>query len=147
MKAVRIIFLLALMVGACAPKEDVQLRAINIKEVRTGEDGNPVLFADVVFFNPNSGRMKVKKIDIDVFVDGKKAARVDQNLSLLIRGNSEFTIPLEAQLNFKEVGLLDTILSLFGGKEHEMRFEGKMKVSVRGFPVNVPVSYKEMLKF
>ncbi len=50
MKVLKFIFLLALIVGACAPKEDVQLRAINIKEVKTGLDGSPVLFADVLFF-------------------------------------------------------------------------------------------------
>ncbi len=37
------------------------------------------------------------------FVDGKKTARVDQHLSQLIKGNSEFTIPLEVQLNFKKL--------------------------------------------
>jgi len=147
MRVEGIILFLALVAGSCGPKEDVQLRAINIKEVRTGADGNPVMFADVVFFNPNSGRMRVKKIDLDVFVDGKKTARVDQELSLLIKSNSEFTIPLEVQLNFKETGLLDTIISLLGGKQHDIQFEGKMKVSMRGFPVNVPVSYKEVLKF
>jgi len=147
MKWIKIFVFFTLIAGACAPKEEVQLRSINIKEVKPGLDGNPVLFADVVFFNPNPTRMRLKRIDLDVFVDGKKTARVDQQLSQLIKGNSEFTIPLEVQLNFKEVGLLDTILSLFGGKEHEMRFEGKMKVLVRVFPVTVPVSYKEMMKF
>jgi LEA14-like dessication related protein len=90
--------------------------------------------------------MRLKRIDLDVMVDGNKSARVDQHLSALIKGKSEFTIPLEVQLNLKD-GLLDTILSLFGGKEHNIKFEGSMKVTVRGFPVKVPVSYGEALKF
>ena len=137
---------LVLFAVGCAPKEPVILRSINIKEVKTGSDGNPILFADVVFFNPNSTRMRLKRIDLDVTVDGNKSARVDQHLSALIKGNSEFTIPLEVQLNLKD-GLLDTILSLFGGKEHPISFNGSMKVTVRGFPVKVPVSYKDVLKF
>ncbi len=138
---------LALFSGACVPNEQIVLRSVNIKDVKNGSDGNPILQADVVFFNPNSTRMRLKRIDLDVTVDGKKAARVDQHLSALIKGNSEFTIPLEVQLNLKELGLLDTILSLFGGQKHDVLFEGSMKVTVRGWPVKVPVKHKDLLKF
>lgn len=127
------------------PKDQVVLRSINIKEVLPGKDGGPLLMADAIFYNPNSARMRLKRIDIDVMVDGKKAARVDQDLSALIKAKSEFTVPLEVQLNLKE-GLLDTILSLFGGKIYDILFVGNMKVSINGFPVKVPVNYKEQIK-
>jgi LEA14-like dessication related protein len=127
------------------PREQVVLRGVDIREVLPGKDGNPLLKANAVFFNPNSSRMRLKRIDIDVLVDGKKAARVDQHLSALIKANAEFTVPLEVQLNLKE-GLLDTILSLFGGKKHEIQFVGTMKVTVNGFPVRVPLNYKEEIK-
>ena len=145
-KFLQVLLLVATVMVACVPKEQIQLRAINIKEVTPGKDGNPLLKADAVFFNPNASRMRVKRIDIEVFVDGKKAARVDQHLSTLIKANSEFTVPLEVELNLKEVGLLDTILSLFGGKKYDIHFVGTMKVTVNGFPVKVPVDYKDLLK-
>ena len=138
--------LLLLLAGSCVPKEQVVLRSVNIKEVSTGKDGNPLLKADAIFYNPNSSRMRLKSIDIDVWVDGKKAARVDQHLSALIKANSEFTIPLEVQLNLKEMGLLDTILNLFGGKKYEVQFVGSIKVVVNGFPVRFPLDYKEQVK-
>jgi hypothetical protein len=136
---------LVILVSACVPREQVVLRGVDIREVLPGKDGNPLLKANAVFFNPNSSRMRLKRIDIDVLVDGKKAARVDQHLSALIKANAEFTVPLEVQLNLKE-GLLDTILSLFGGKKHEIQFVGTMKVTVNGFPVKVPLNYKEEIK-
>ena len=142
----QVLFLGMVALQSCVPKEQIMLRAINIKDVTPGGDGDPVLKADAVFFNPNSTRMRVKRIDIEVFVDGKKAADVDQHLNILIKGNSDFTVPLEVKLNLKEVGLLDTILSLFGGKQHDLLFVGNMKVTVRGFPVKVPVNYKDLLK-
>ena len=89
--------------------------------------------------------MRLKSIDIDVMVNNKKAARVDQKLSSLIKAKSEFIVPLEVQLNLKD-GLLDTILSLFGGKTYEVLFVGSLKVSVSGFPVKVPMNYKEQIK-
>jgi LEA14-like dessication related protein len=145
MKRIQIVFVVAVLLVGCGPKEQVILRAINIKEVQAAST-NPLLKADAIFFNPNSGRMRVKRIDIEVFIDGKKAASVDQHLNTLIKGNSEFTVPLEIQLNLKEVGFLDTILSLFGGKKYDILFVGNMKVTVSGFPVNVPINHKDLLK-
>ncbi len=143
------LFLVWLVVaGACkAPTEQVVLRGIDIKSVEPEGDGNSLLKADAIFFNPNSGRMRLKKIEIDVLLDGKKAAHVNQKLSSLIKGNSEFTVPLEIHLNLKEVGLLDTILSLFGGKKYGIQYTGKIRASVRGFPFNIPVDLKDELKF
>ena len=136
--------LLVMMIGSCVPKEQVVLRSINIKEVLPGTEG-PMLLADAIFFNPNSSRMRLKSIDIEVLVNDKKAARVDQKLSSLIKAKSEFIVPLEVQLNLKD-GLLDTILSLFGGKSYNILFVGSMKVTVNGFPIKVPVNYKEQIK-
>lgn len=144
MKVLWLILCVVLM-GSCVPKEQVVLKSINIKEVKPGKDG-PVLFADAFFFNPSSARMRLKSIDIDVMVNDKKAARVDQQLSSLIKAKSEFIVPLEVQLNLKD-GLLDTILSLFGGKTYEVLFVGSMKVRVNGFPVKVPLNYKEQIKW
>ncbi len=144
-KLLPVLFLI-LVAGACVPKEQVVLRSIDIKEVLPGGDGNPLLKAEAIFYNPNSSRMRLKRIDIDVLVDGKKAARIDQHLSALIKAKDEFSVPLEIQLNLKEVGLLDTILSLFGGKKYDIEFVGSIKVIVNGFPVRFPLNYKEQVK-
>jgi hypothetical protein len=131
----------------CVPREQVTLRTINIREVTTGSDGNPVLHADAVFFNPNTSRMRLKRISVDVLLDGKKTARVDQQLNTLIKASAEFTIPLEIQLHMKEAGLLDTLFSLFGKSSHDIQFSGSMKVIVNGFPVRFPMEYREKIKF
>lgn len=80
-------------------------------------------------------------------MDGKKAARIDQHLSALIKANSEFTVPLEVELNLKELGVLDAIFNLLGGKKYVLEFTGSMKMSVNGFPLKVPIQQKEEFKF
>ena len=139
--------LLCLLIAGCVPKEQVVLRSIQITEVQPTTSGDALLKATAVFYNPNNSRMRLKEIDIEIIVDGKKAAQVDQQLSSLIKGKSEFTVPLEVQLNLKEVGLLDTILSFLGGKKHEIQFVGTLKMKVNGFPVKAPVNMKEEFKF
>ena len=102
--------------------------------------------ANAIFYNPNSVRGKLKKIKVDVFVNGKKAASVDQDLKTVIPANDEFTVPIEVKLAIKELGFMDTLLGMIGGKTFEVRYEGSLKLSYHGVPINVPVNYKDEIR-
>jgi LEA14-like dessication related protein len=138
-------FLLAALaigaIGCKRPKEDIVLR--QIKDVVVDATSDPMLKANAIFFNPNSMRGRLKKIDVDIFVNGKKAASVDQDLKTIIPANSEFTVPIEVKLAIKELGFMDTLLGVIGGKTFEVRYEGSLKLSYHGFPIQVPVRYKD----
>ena len=138
-------FLLLLLVTSCVPKEEVVLRTIKNEKLESDPDGNQILKADAIFFNPNNVRMKLKEINVEVFVNGKKAAHADQKLSSMIKAKSEFTVPLEIKLSLKELGLLDTILSFLGGKKYEIQFKGYLRIKVHGFTFKVPVEHTEKL--
>lgn len=136
-----------IILNGCVPKEQVKLKAMNINEVVPGKNGKAILKADAIFYNPNSSRMRLKKVNVDIFVDGKKAGTVDQELDALIKAKSDFTVPLEVQLDLNEIGLLDTLLSLLGGKKHEVQFTGAIKLKVNGWPVKAPLDYKQEFRF
>jgi LEA14-like dessication related protein len=142
------IFLFALIsLGSCAPKDPVVLREVHIRNISLGPDGkNPVLTADAVLYNPNKGSLRLKKVELDILVDDKPAARIDQELNAQIKSQAEFTVPLEVHLRLSESGLLNTILSLFGGKTHAIRFTGNVKVKVGIFGVNIPVDHRDQIK-
>jgi LEA14-like dessication related protein len=131
--------------SACQwPKEKIQLK--NIRDVVVDATSDPTLKANAVFFNPNNMRGKLKKIDVEIFINGKKAANVKQDFNAVIPANSEFSIPLIVNLNMKELGFMDTILGMVGGKKFEVRYEGSIKLNYRGIPVQVPVKYKDDVK-
>ena len=134
----------SVMMVSCAPKEPVVLRNVVIRNVTSGKEGKLLLTADAIFYSPNAMGMKLKHIDITVKVDGKETARIDHDVKLMIKSKSEFTVPLEVQL--QQVGLLDTILGLFGGKERDLEFAGSIRIKVKGFPVQVPVRHNEKFK-
>jgi LEA14-like dessication related protein len=136
--------LLVLVTGCKRPKEDIVLR--QIKDVVVDASSDPLLKANAIFYNPNSMRGKLKKIKVDVFVNGKKAASVDQDLKTVIPANNEFTVPIEVKLAIKELGFMDTLLGMIGGKTFEVRYEGSLKLSYHGVPINVPVNYKDEIK-
>lgn len=141
-----ILALALVIVAGCVPKEQVVLRSIKNLTVDGSKGVDPILKADAVFFNPNKVRMKLKEINMDVFVDGKKAAHAEQKLNSLIRAESEFTVPVEVQLSLKEIGLVDTILGFFGGRKYQVRYAGFIRISVHGVTLKVPVDETEEFK-
>ena len=146
MKRIVLLMLSLVWLTSCAPKEPVVLREVHILEVIPGPDG-AVLRADAVLYNPNKGSLKLKGMNLDIMLDGTTAARIDQKLNAHIKSQSTFTVPLEVKLKLSDAGLLNTILGLFGGKEHTVKFTGKLKVSVKGFPVSIPVQHEDKFKF
>ncbi len=144
-KAFTILFLTLLLVSGCKrPEEDIVLR--QIRDVVVDASTDPILKANAIFYNPNKMRGKLKKIDIEIFVNGKKAASVNQQLKTVIPSMSEFAVPLEVKLSMKELGFMDTLLGVIGGKKFEIRYTGILKLSYRGFPIQVPVNYKDEVR-
>jgi LEA14-like dessication related protein len=140
-----ILMVLGLLVSSCLPKEQVVFKSIKNLTLDGGANGDPILKGEAVFFNPNKIQTKLKEINVDVLVDGKKTASVDQQMDLLVRGQSEFTVPIEAKLSLQE-GLLDAVIGFFGGKTYKVQFTGYLRVAVHGVTVKVPVKYNEEVK-
>jgi hypothetical protein len=137
---------LFLIMVSCAPKQQVVFKSVKNLLVDGGMGGTPVLKGEAIFFNPNKLQTRLKEIKVEVLVDGKRAAEVDQTMDLLIPGKSEFTVPIEATLSMKDIGLLDAVIGFFGGKTYQVQFVGYIRVKVHGVAVKVPVKYNEEVK-
>jgi len=135
-----------LVMTGCLPKEEVVLRGVEHVQLSRGNGTDPLLKADARFYNPNQLRMKLREIQLDVFIDGKQSARIDQKLKSVIKAKSEFTLPLEVQISLKDIGLVDALLGLFGGKQYELHYVGHIKAKVTGFPIRIPVDYTRQVK-
>lgn len=134
-----------LLLTACEkPDQDIVLR--DIRDVVVDASSEPMLKANAIFYNPNNMRGRIRKIDVEIFVNGKKAASVDQSLQTSIPAQAEFTVPLEVKLAIKELGVMDTIFGMIGGKTFKVRYKGSLKLSYRGMPISVPVDYEDEVK-
>lgn len=145
------VFTFLLLAGAAfllvnCDKPDQQVVLKNIKDVVVDGTDEPKLKATAVLYNPNSQRGKLKRIDIDIFVNGKKAGVVDQKLSTVIPAKGDFTVPLEIKLASKEFGFLNTVLSLVGGKKMKVHYKGSLKLTYHGLPIKVPIDYEDEVK-
>jgi hypothetical protein len=140
-----LLLLVSLSIAACErPSEDIVLR--NIRDVVVDANSQPMLKANAIFFNPNKAHGRLKKIKVEIFVNGTKAGHVDQDLKTVIPSRAEFTVPLEVNLAIKELGFMNTVLGVLGGKKFEVRYEGFLKLSYHGVPVKVPVNYKDEVR-
>ena len=140
------ILLVVLALSSCVPKEPVVFKGVNNVGIDVGADGKPVIKADVLFYNPNKNRMKLKDIDVIVFVDGTKSAEVKHAINLVVPAVSDFSVPIVGTLSLKQSGFLDTVVGLLGGKKYEVVFKGNIRIVVHGITIKVPVSQKQELK-
>lgn len=142
-----ILLCLALFVvlSSCGPKEDIEFKYV--KDVIVDANTEPLLKGKAVLYNPNKQRMKLRKINVDVYVNDKKTARVDQEPSMIIPAEAEFIVPLEVKLNMKELGFMDTLFGMLGGKKMKVRYKGTVSVTYKGIPVRVPVDYESTINF
>lgn len=139
-----IVFLISIL-GACKrPDQEIVLR--HVRDVVVDASSEPMLKANAIFYNPNDMRGRLKKIDIEIFVNGKKAASVDQALKTAIPAAAEFSVPLEVKLALKEIGVMDTIFGMIGGKKFDIHYKGFLKLTYRGLPINVPVDYEDEVR-
>lgn len=135
---------LLVMLGACQPQQDVELR--QIRDVIVDASAEPLLKANAILYNPNNVRMKLRHINIEVFVNDKPSALIDQKLDMRIPAKAEFTIPLEVRLNTKEKGFLNTLFKVISGKKTKVRYKGSIRITYKGIPVRVPVDYEDEVK-
>jgi LEA14-like dessication related protein len=135
-----------LVAFSCVPKDEVVFKGVKNIVVEANQQGEPLLKADALFYNPNKVKMKLKEVFADVLVNGKPSAQVRQKLSVSIPAESDFSVPVAAQLSLKELGLLDTIVNLLGGKKYEIQYSGYVRIAVHGVTIKVPFTYKEQLR-
>jgi len=141
-----VMILYCIVLFACVPKEEIVFKGVKNIAVDLSNSGKPILKADVDFYNPNKVKVKLKEVKVEVFVDGVKSATVDHDLDVAIAGQSDFSVPIVAELALKQTNLLDAVVGLLGGKKYEVVFKGYIRIKVHGFPVKIPVAQKQELK-
>jgi len=137
-----LVFCLFISLLSCEkPDEPPVFKGVNNIKIDRVQGTKALLKADAYFFNPNNVKMKLKRVDVAVHLDGKPIGLINQSLKTKIPANAEFKVPLDATFNLKDAGLLKNILSMLGGNSRKVSYKGYIKVAVHGFTVRVPVDY------
>lgn len=132
-----ILLLSGFLLISCGDFEEVELR--QIRNITADVSDQPILKAEAVFYNPNKQEGKLKSVHVDVYIEGKKAASIDQRFKIKVPSKGEFTVPLQAAVNLKEQGLVDKVLSIIGAKKIKVHYKGSVLITHRGIPIRVAV--------
>lgn len=146
-KTAFIILAVALLATGCGkPEQEPEFRRIDNIRVNkvTGKEAR--LSAEAIFYNPNDVRMNLKSIDVDIQLDGKTIGSVNETMKSKIPALAEFKIPMDVRFDMKEIGLLNGIVAILGGKPLAVTYIGSIRVSVYGITYNVPVEFEDSVK-
>lgn len=142
------LFFLALVViglSSCNKPESPQFKYLDNIVVELESLSTANLHAEAVLFNPNKNTITIKGADIDIMMDDKVIAVLEENYDIKAVGNEEFLVPLDVKIRLKDLNLnaIGSALGLFGDSGQEIRYLGKIRVKAYGVPFSVKVDYKD----
>jgi LEA14-like dessication related protein len=144
-----IIFAMLILLGIVSCNKSYEPPVFkNVENIQLSKvkDGIVNMKADAILYNPNDVKAKLRGVDIEVFIQGKKVAVMKEKLSLQVLPLSDFSLPMNIGLDISELGLLNSILGFIKGKEFKAHYLGKAKVIIHGVPVSIPIDYHDVLK-
>lgn len=107
------------------------------------------LQGDAVFTNPNLFGLTIEAYEIDVLISEKKVGRIESKESRQIEPKTDFSIPVTATLQRKEVfgggGFFKNLIQSAVAQQMNVRYKGVVRVSVLGIGLPVEVDYTQNL--
>src|SRR4249919_2465269 len=140
--ALAMLALLPFFLNSCKKPKDLQF--ITQKNVRVEQNGftDTRLGMDLVYYNPNTYDIQLKKADVDVYVQDKYFGHSTLDSTFDIPKLDTFTLPVWVKVETKNI--LGNALAVLGVREVKLRLEGTAKVGRSGFYVTIPVRYEGM---
>ncbi len=138
-------FLVLVGLSSCQKPESPQFKYLDNVVVELESLSSANLHAEAVLHNPNKNTITIKSADIDIIVDEKVIAVLEQDFDIKANGEQDFTIPLDVKIKLKDLNLntIGTALGLIGESGQEIHYLGKIKVKAYGVPFSVKVDYKD----
>jgi LEA14-like dessication related protein len=152
MKKFSVIIFTSLLIGftsGCSKKPESPnfIKLENVKVVSTGLT-KVVLSGDAVFNNPNAVSGELTKTNIHIRVNDVDITDIDQEVSITIPKNSNFTLPVYFSFNPKQLssennGFLNNAIKSLLNKELSVDYQGDITVKVLGISFDVPIACTE----
>ena len=137
--------LFALLLGilsiyGCQKPQGFEYR--DIKNVRIQQAGfdKTNLTIDLVYFNPNSFGVDLKRVDCDVYIDKKFLGNYKLDTTIHIDKRSEFTLPSTMAVNMQ--GIFKNALTVLLSNEVLVTVKGTTRVGKAGIFITVPFNYE-----
>lgn len=131
--------LIVIFFSSCKKPQGFDYRDVRNVEIKALGFDKSALSMDLVYFNPNSFGVDLRKVDCDIFVDNNYLGKYKLDTILHISRRSEFTLPSRIEVDMK--GIFKNLLSVIFNKEIVLNVKGTTRVGKAGIFVTVPFNY------
>jgi LEA14-like dessication related protein len=140
MKAIRCLVLLLAM-GVCACRQPKELVYQDIQNFSLKQAGlkQTTVSMDIRLYNPNSYALKLKKADVDVFLNNGRVGHVKMKERAFLPGRDTCSLPILLDVDLQNV--LPNALQLLFNNDVEIKLTGTLKAGRHGVYINIPIDY------
>jgi LEA14-like dessication related protein len=144
LKTILAFLLLTILFSSCKISAPTVKSLEKVNFQRSGSTGFKA-GTEAVIHNPNTVRIKLKDMNIVASINGKPIATIGKVEPILIKRNSDFSIPLTIEVNSLESVFSDfkSLLNLFS-KEVDLEIKGNVKLRAFWFITrSFPLQYRQ----
>lgn len=128
----------------CQKPEAPDFKSIDNIDISLNGFASADLKCDARFYNPNDNTITLKNVNLDIDVDGKFLTNINREYDLKLEPNADFSIPVKANIPFKNVDLKDVMAIMKNTVgEKAFRFRGNIRVKMYGLNFNIPIDHLE----
>lgn len=103
-----------------------------------------IITADVVFYNPNKVKAKLRDLDLDVFLNDSFVGKVLQTNMVKIPGKRSFDIPIRFKFDLKETNLnISNVFALLMNNKFIIDIKGFLKANVFALPFKIKINERQ----
>lgn len=134
---------LCLCWGCSTPLAPEYLGFDNLQIVKADAEES-VVKANIRFYNPNHFNLQLKRAEMDIFLNDKKADHYLLDSTINIPKLDSFFVPVMVKVNLNSI--LQNALQAFLSNQVKISIDGKVRLKRGGITVNRPFHYEGMQK-
>lgn len=144
MNRILIVVVLSTMITSCAYKdvEVIKVESVNIDEFNTG---NVQITASLVLDNPNNFKIKIKKSELDLYVNGEPVGTASLQKKIILAKNTKMAHDFIIDSSIKDLGggLVSSVISVISSGGIKVGVKGDVKASAFLITAKIPVDVEE----
>ena len=134
-----LLFTLIIFSSCHAPKELIYQDVAHFSIKQEGIDKTHISVG-IRLYNPNWYGMKLKKSDVDVFINNNLIGKLNTSDRVKIPARDTFLLPVSLNVSLTKV--LPSAVQLLFNSEVKVKLQGNLKAGRNGIFVTIPVSYE-----
>lgn len=132
-----LVILFPLFLTSCFSYKEIELGDVKNVKLNKAKNGDAEIVVGLMVNNPNNYKIKVKRIDADMLVNGKKVGKLALTKKVVLPKKTEDVQSFA--VNTQLTNLLSALPSIFFGGEVKLQLKGQIKGKVFMFSKTFPI--------